>query len=124
MKKGRYYIGISGEDSNFCERELTKKQAEFIKELVDDLQTNAEGCWIEKLPTEKEIKKILEDYFEWKKRPEIPNIIKLNQFQMEDMLFNRFMYDILHKENKIGWEVQGYIRDEIGKLIDLYKKLY
>lgn len=124
MKKERYYIGISGEDSTFTERELTKKEAEFLEALVNDLQTNREGCWIEKLPTEKEIKKILDNYLEWKKRPEIINIIKLNQFQMEDMLFGRFMYDILYNEKKIGWEVQGYIRNEIGKLIDMYKKLY
>lgn len=123
MKKELYYIGISGEDSTYTERWLTKKQADFIETLVNELETNREGCWIERVPTNREIKKILKDYIEWKKRPEIPYIIKFNKFQMEDMLFNRFMYDILYKERKIGWEVQGYIRNEIGKLTDLYKRL-
>ena len=123
MKKELYYIGISGEDSTYTSRWLTKKQADFIETLINELETNREGCWMEKVPTNREIKKIFKDYIEWKKRPEIPGIIKFNKFQMEDMLFNRFMYDVLYKERKIGWEVQGYIRNEVGKLIDLYKRL-
>lgn len=123
MKKELYYIGISGEDSTYTERWLTKKQADFIETLIDELETNREGCWMEKVPTNREIKKILKDYTEWKKRPEIPGIIKFNKFVSEDQVFGRFMYDILYKERKIGWEVQGYVRGEIGKLIDLYKRL-
>ena len=123
MKKELYYIGISGEDSTFTERWLTKKEAEFVGSIIDELDTNREGCWMEKVPNEVEVKKILKEYIEWKKRPEIPAIINTNKFMMEDQLFGKFMYDILHKEKKIGWEVQGYIRGQIGKLIDLYKKL-
>lgn len=122
--KERYYIGISGEDSTFCERELTPEEADLVGKIIDDLQTNREGCWMEKLPTEDEIQEILKRYKEWCNKPEIEYIIRINKFIVEDQLFQRFEYDILHKEDKIGWEVQGYIRNEIGKLIDLYEKIH
>lgn len=122
--KERYYIGISGEDSTFYERELTPEEADLVGKIIDDLQTNREGCWMEKLPTEDEIQEILKRYKEWRDKPEIEYIIRINKFIVEDQLFQRFEYDILHKEDKIGWEVQGYIRNEIGKLIDLYEKIH
>lgn len=124
MNKERYYIGISGEDGYYTERSLTKKEAELVQGIIDELQTNREGCWMYKLPSEKEIQNILKEYQTWKKNPEIPQIIKFNKFILEDQLWQRFAYDILSKEKKIAYEIQGYIRQEIGKLIDLYEKLH
>lgn len=123
MKKDKYYIGISGEDSTFCLRELTKKEADLVGKIIDELETNREGCWMEKLPSDKEIQNILNDYQEWRKKYNNKEFLKYNQITFEDQLFRRYMYDILSQQKKMGYEVQGYVFSQISKVIDMYKKL-
>ena len=65
MKKEKYLISISGEDGTYTTKEYTKKEAKLVSELVDELQTNREGCSMCKLPNEKELAKIRKRFDKW-----------------------------------------------------------
>lgn len=120
MKKELYYIGVSGEDSYVTQRSLTKKEAKLVKDIIDELQTTREGCWMEKLPTKKELEKILDEYETWKSSFDKSYF---KDYILEEHLWSKFAYDVLTCKRKIKWEVQGYIRGRIGELIDMYKKI-
>lgn len=55
MKKERYLISLTGEDGIYTEREYTKKEAALVADVINDLQTNREGCSMCKIPNEKEL---------------------------------------------------------------------
>lgn len=55
MKKERYLISLTGEDGIYTEREYTKKEAELVANIINELQTNREGCSMCKIPNEKEL---------------------------------------------------------------------
>jgi len=67
MKKERYLISLTGEDGIYTEREYTKKEAALVADVINELQTNREGCSMVKIPNEKELEKLKERFDKYSK---------------------------------------------------------
>lgn len=76
QERREYYIWISGSDFMSTSRFLTADEAEVIKELMDELNDNYEGCSMELMPTEDEIRALCLEVY-----PEKPEVIAdINKF--------------------------------------------
>ena len=67
MKKERYLISLTGEDGIYTEREYTKNEAALVADVINDLQTNREGCSMVKIPNEKELEILKKRFDEYSK---------------------------------------------------------
>lgn len=76
QNRREYYIWISGSDFMSTSRFLTADEADVIKELLDELNDNYEGCSMELMPTEDEIREMCLEVY-----PEKPEVIAdINKF--------------------------------------------
>jgi hypothetical protein len=73
MKK-EYFIWISGRDFYYLTRFLDDSEYELVKSIIDELNTQYEGCGIELLLSPEEIKK-----FSLKIYPEKPSYPDFNK---------------------------------------------
>lgn len=99
MKKEKYLISISGEDGTYTTKEYTKKEAKLVSELVDELQTNREGCAMCKLPNEKELAQIRKRFDKWCKTHTYTDIRNAMYNFWRDDLAEKYnhMYDMYYK---------------------------
>lgn len=55
MNKKEYFIWISGSDMSYTTKSLTGNEAELVESVINELDTQYEGCGMEVLPEENEI---------------------------------------------------------------------
>lgn len=65
VTKQKYLIGISGETSAECERELTQKEYALIKDIFDDTESRYCGGYIVLIPSDDEVKEFGKDYHDF-----------------------------------------------------------
>lgn len=106
MRKERYLITIGGEDYTEIERSYTKRQYEIVKDVIDDLQTDREGCSIIKIPNKAEFKNIKKRFTKYSEnytdKKHAFYIFWYNElgkeFDFNTSMYNKLMYALIRNE--------------------------